>query len=193
MPRLIEPGAVGKGHPCAKLAPVLSTADAAGRAIPSESPKNPPKLPRVCACSPFRSRVTGVVLSFRTDFCPSLLPILVQPARRDAAALSPSPGPSTSPPARSPALSPASDTAHRLQSVPSPVPSPVPSLRHRTSPPACPQPGPQLRHRAVPRSSRAASRVCRGKVCKALQVSWRFFISLPPPLSLFNSVSRREV
>lgn len=177
MPRLIELSAVGKEPPCTKLAPALAIPHAAGGAIPLEA-LNPPKAPRVCACSPFRSRVTGVVLSFRTDFWLSLLPILVQPARRDAAALSPSPGPSTSPPPR-PQPCPQPPTPHIVPSpVPSRVPSLVPSPRQRTPPPARPQPGPQPpTPRCAPqipccrRGKGAASRVCSERVCKALQVS----------------------
>lgn len=167
MPRLIELSAVGKEPACTKLAPAPAIPHATGGAIPLEA-LNPPKAPRVCACSPFRSRVTGVVLSFRTDFWLSLLPILVQPARRDAAALSPSPGPSTSPPPRpqpGPRPCPQPPTPHI---VPSRVPSLVPSLRQRTAPPVRPQP------RCAPwcrRGKGAASRVCSERVCKALQVS----------------------
>lgn len=176
MPRLIELSAAGKGPSCAKLVPVAATPHAASRAIPSGA-LDPPKAPRVCARAPCRSRVTGVVLSFRTHFCLPLLPILVQPARRDAAALSPSPGPSTSPPVHSLALSPASDTAHRHRCVPSPVPSPASATAHR--PRRVPSRVPTPR-RAVPRGSRAAggakaSRVCSERLCKALQVSQQLF------------------
>lgn len=196
MPRLIELSAVGKEPPCSKLAPAPAIPHAAGGAIPSEA-LNPPKPPRVCACSPLRSRVTGVVLSFRTDFWLSLLPILVQPARRDAAALSPSPGPSTSPPPR-PQPGPQTLTPHI---VPSSVPSPVPSLRHRTPPPVRPQPGPHsLRHRAVPRGSRAAGGAKALPAVSAARGSAKhrkylnnclfffFFFKFSPSLSLFNSV-----
>lgn len=68
--------------------------------VPSSCPGDvliPPKPPEVVRLLPaLCSRVTGIVLSFRTRISG---PILVQPVpQRDAAALSPSPGLSTSSP-----------------------------------------------------------------------------------------------
>lgn len=198
MPRLIELSAAGKGPPCTKLAPVPAIPHAAGGAIPVEA-LNPPKPPRVCARSPFRSRVTGFVLSFRTDFWLSLLPILVQPARRDAAALSPCPGPSTSPPV-SPQPGPQPPTPH-IASRESPARSrarsqpPTPHIASGASPARSQPPAPRWH-----RSSRAAGgaealpdvSAARGsaKHCKYLN---NFFLIFPRPVSLLNSVPRREV
>ena len=96
----------GRDPPAPKPVPLPAMSDAADGAflLARRSPK-PSKAPHGCVSAPRFTRPRRLS-SYRgcpffpdEDFWPPLLPILVQPARRrDAAALSPSPGPSTSSP-----------------------------------------------------------------------------------------------